>query len=210
MTYNERYVLPLAQLQPPNIVDRDPITVIELKELRGNIEEQQKKINNSEMMGIAGALLKKELWQLTLQDERLIEQLLETKKPLVNAENQQESCRRQVELLNRELEEAKSQAESKAREFVALVDELEIGEEDIRKFRNRVKTEQTTKVVQTRLEAINTKIFFSRPPNLYEMLLMPRGATTTTTLKHYKTFFLLCHPDKGGRYDLFKIVLQPN
>ena len=33
-------------------------------------------------------------------------------------------------------------------------------------------------------------------------------AKTTTNLIHCKTLSLLCHPDKGGREDHFKIILQ--
>ena len=54
VTSKKRYVLPLTQLQPPNIVDGAPISVMQLNELRGKIEEQQKKINNSKMLGTAG------------------------------------------------------------------------------------------------------------------------------------------------------------
>ena len=43
VTSNKRYVVPLTQLQTPNIVDRAAISVLELNELRGKIEEQQKK-----------------------------------------------------------------------------------------------------------------------------------------------------------------------
>ena len=90
----------------------------------GKIEEQRKEINNSEMLGTAGARVQEGLRQLKL-GQRLRFQLLETKRVLVNAGNQLESCRRQVEMLNRVLEVAKSQAESKTRECVALVAERE-------------------------------------------------------------------------------------
>ena len=64
------------------------------------------------MLGTAGAQLEEELRQLKLENQRLHEQLLESKRLLVNAGNQRESHRRQVEMLNRELEEDKNQAES--------------------------------------------------------------------------------------------------
>ena len=63
-------------------------------------------------------------------------------------------------------------------------------------------------MIQRRLEAINARSPFSRPANQYELLFLPQGAKTATILKHYKTLSLLCHPDKGGREDLFKIILQ--
>ena len=44
------------------------------------IEEQQKKIDNSEMPGTAGARLEEELWQLKLESQSLGDQMLETKR----------------------------------------------------------------------------------------------------------------------------------
>ena len=107
-------------------------------------------------------------------------------------------------------------AETKSRECIALVDEreclareLENAEIDIRKLRTRLRTEQTSKkVIQRRLEAINAQSSFSPPPNFYELLFLPQGATTSTIQKHFKTLAMLCHPDKGGREDLFKVILQ--
>ena len=77
VTSNKRYVVPLTQLQPPNIVDRAAISIDELNEMQHRIEEQQKKIDNSEMLGTAGARLEEELRQLKLESQRLGDQLLE-------------------------------------------------------------------------------------------------------------------------------------
>ena len=79
MTSIKRYVVLIIQLQSPNIVDRAPISVRELNELQGKIEEQQRKINNSERLGTTRDWLKKELRQLKLESQNLHEQLLETK-----------------------------------------------------------------------------------------------------------------------------------
>ena len=61
---------------------------------------------------------------------------------------------RHVEILKKELAEVTNVAETKTREFIALVDEreclareLENAEIDIRKIRTRVRTEQTSKKV---------------------------------------------------------------
>ena len=90
-----------------------------------------------------------------------------------------------------------------------LARELENAEIDIRKLRTQIRTEQTSKkVIQRRLEAINAQSPFSGRPNFYELLFLPQGATTSTIQKNFKTFAMLCHPDKGGREDLFKIILQ--
>ena len=113
VTSNKRYVVPLTQLQPPNIVDRAAISVDELNEMQHRIEEQQKKIDNSEMLVTAGARLKEELRQLKLESQRLGDQLLETQRQLEYAGNQRESCRRQVETLKKELEEVTNVAETK-------------------------------------------------------------------------------------------------
>ena len=64
-------MVPLTQLQPPNIVDRAAISVGELSEMQHRIEEQQKKIDDSEMLGTAGARLEEELRQLKLESQRL-------------------------------------------------------------------------------------------------------------------------------------------
>ena len=53
--------------------------MMELNELRVKIEKQQKKGNNSEMLGTAGTGLDEELRQLKLEGQRLREQPLETK-----------------------------------------------------------------------------------------------------------------------------------
>ena len=155
---------------------------------------------------------------LNLHEEKLYSSHFKilTKRLLEYADNQRESCRRQVEILMKELAEVRDVAETKTRECIALVDEreclareLENAEKDIRKLKTRVTTEQTSKkVIQRRLEAINAQSPFSRPPNFYELLFLPQGATTSTIQKHFKTFALLCHPDKGGREDLFKIIIQ--
>ena len=142
--------------------------------------------------------------------------MLETKRQLEYAGNQRESCRSQVETLKKELEEVTTVAETKTRECIALVDEreclareLENAEIDNSKLRSRVKTEQTSKNVILRwLEAINAQSPFSRPAKFYELLFLPQGATTSTIQKHCKTLAMLCHPDKGGREDMFKIILQ--
>ena len=216
VTSNKRCVVPPTHLQPPNIVDRAAISVRELSETQHRIGEQQKKIDNSEMLGTAGARLEEELRQLKLESQRLGDQLLETKRQLEYAGNQRESRRRQVETLKKEFEEVTIVAETKTRECIALVDEweclareLENAEIDNRKLRGRVKTEQTSKkVIQRRLEAINAQSPFSRPPNFYELLFLPHGATTSTIKKHFKTLAMLSHPDKCGREDMFKVIFQ--
>ena len=113
VTSNKKYVVPLTQLQPPNIVDRAAISVMVLNEMHHRIEEQQKKIDNSEMPETAGARLEEELWQLKLKSQRLGDQMLETKRLLEYAGNQRESCRRQVETLKKVLEEVINVAETK-------------------------------------------------------------------------------------------------
>ena len=61
-TSNKRYVVPLTQLQPPNI-DGAAIIVREWIEMHQRIEEQQKKIDNSEMLRTAGVPFEEELRQ---------------------------------------------------------------------------------------------------------------------------------------------------
>ena len=87
------------------------------------IGEQQKKIDNSVMLGTAGARLEEELRQLKLESQRLSDQLLETKRLLESAENQLESCKRQAEILKKELAEDTNVAEIKTRVCIALLDE---------------------------------------------------------------------------------------
>ena len=103
--------MPLTQLQPPNIVDRAAISVMVLKGMHHRIEEQQKKIDNSKMLGTAGARLEEELRQLKLESQMLSDQLLETKRLLEYAGIQRESCRRQEEILKKELSEVTNVAE---------------------------------------------------------------------------------------------------
>ena len=98
-------------------------------------------------------------------------------------------------MLNREFEEAKKQAEAKTCNCTALADEracfaweLENAGEDLRKFSISVKTEQTsTKVIQRRPQAIYAQSPFSGPPNIFELLFLPQGSTTTKILKQFKT-----------------------
>ena len=116
VTSNKRYVVPLTQLQPPNIVDRAAIGVMELNEMHQRIEEQQKKIDKSKMLGTAGVRLEEEIRQLKFQIQRLSDQLLESKRLLEYAGNQRESCRRQVDILKKELEEVTVLAGTKTKE----------------------------------------------------------------------------------------------
>ena len=90
------------------------------------IEEQQNKIDNSEMRGTAGARLEEELRQLKLESQRLSDQLLEIQRLLEYAGNQRESCRMQVEILKKELAQVMNVAETKTRECIALVDERKV------------------------------------------------------------------------------------
>ena len=157
--------MPLTELQPPNIDDRVAISVMESNEMHQRIEEQQKKIDNSEMLGIAAVRLKEELRQLKLESKWLSDQLLQTKRLLEYAGNQRESHRRQIEILMKELEEVRNVAETNKKKCIALVDELEYlarelenAETDIRKLKSRVRTEQTSRnVIQRKLEAINAE-----------------------------------------------------
>ena len=133
-----------------------------------------------------------------------------------NAGNQWKSCWRQVEMFKRELEGSKNQAENKTRECLTLVNELKClarelknAKEDIKNFISRVKTEQKSgNITQSRLEARKVQSPFGNPPYLYELLFLPKGATTITILKEFKTLSPLRHPDKGGRQDFFKNILQ--
>ena len=166
------------------------------------------------MLGTAGARLKEELRQLKLEGQWLHKQLLMTKNLLVNAGNQRESCRRQVEMLNRELEAAKTKAETKTMECVALGDkreclsrELKNTEEDIRKLRGKVKTHQTSrKVRQKELEAINAQSLFSRPPNLYCCSSL-RGKNHHNIETLPNVTFAVSSRQRWLGY-LFKIILQ--
>ena len=107
LTSNKKKCSTINAASAPKIVDRAPIIVIEPNYLHEKIEGQQKKITNSEMLETAGAQLEEELRQLKLEGQSELEQLLETKKLEVNNGNQRQSCRRLVEMLNRELDEAK-------------------------------------------------------------------------------------------------------
>ena len=69
-----------------------------IRELRNS----KKKIDNSEMLGIAAVRLKEELRQLKLESKWLSDQLLQTKRLLEYAGNQRESHRRQIEILMKE------------------------------------------------------------------------------------------------------------
>ena len=121
-----------------------------------------------------------------------------------------------METLKKELEEVTKVDETKTRECIALVDEreclareLENAEIDNRKLRGRVISEQTSKkVIQRRLEAINAQSPFSRPPNFYELLFLPQGATISTIKKHFKTLVKRLSFGQGGREDMFKIIPQ--
>ena len=72
---NESYVKPLIQFQPTNIVDRAPISVMQVNEQQGKIEEQQRKIDNTKMLGTARAQLEEKLRQLKLEGHSLRDQL---------------------------------------------------------------------------------------------------------------------------------------
>ena len=84
------------------------------------IQEQQKRIDNSERLGTAGAWLEEELRQIKFESQRLSDQLLETKRLLEYAGNQRESCRKQVEVLKKKLAEVTNVAETKRQENVSL------------------------------------------------------------------------------------------
>ena len=77
------------------------------------------------MLGTAWDRLEEELRQLKPESQSLSDQLLETKQLLEYAGNQRESCRRQVEIMKKELAEVTNVAETKTREYIGLVDEWE-------------------------------------------------------------------------------------
>ena len=70
VTSNKKHVVPLTQLQPPNIVDRIAISVMELNEMHHRVEEQQKKIDDSEMLGAARVRHEEELRQFKPEIQR--------------------------------------------------------------------------------------------------------------------------------------------
>ena len=163
--------------------------MVELNELQGKSEEQQNKINNSEKLGTSGARLearRSKVSRATFKDKKI------TFKGCESVGVLQEASWKVGEL-----EDAKSEAESKRREYVALVDERECStrelknaEDDIRKLRSGVKTEQTSKkVIQRKLEAINAQSPFSRPPNLYELLFLTQGQQPQQSWKIQNVFF---------------------
>ena len=76
VTSNKRYVVPLTQLQPPIIVDRAAISVMELNEMHHRIEKQQKNNDNSEMLGTAGVRLEEELRRLKLESQKFVSKCL--------------------------------------------------------------------------------------------------------------------------------------
>ena len=133
------------------------------------------------MLGTAGARLEEELRQLKLESERLSDQLLETNGLLEYAGNQREFCRRQVEIMKKKLAEVTKVAETKTGEFIALVDERECLARDFENADIDIR-----KLIQKRLEAIKAQSPFSLPPNFYELLFLPLGATTSTIQKHFK------------------------
>ena len=137
VTSNKRYGVPLTQLQPPYIVDRATISVMELNEMHHRIEEQQKKIDDREVLGTAGLRFDEELGQLKLEDKSSGDQLLETKRLLDCVGNQQKSCRRHVEILKKELEEVTNVAETKTREYIALVVEGGVVSSGVGEYRGK-------------------------------------------------------------------------
>ena len=48
----------------------------------------------------------------------------------------------------------------------------------------------------------------SEPPSLYDTLLLPKLAPAETVARHFRSNFLLCHPDKGGRKVYFKFLVE--
>ena len=167
------------------------------------IEEQQKKIDNSKMLGTAGALIEEELRQLKLERQTKGDQLLETKRLLEYA-GKQEAGGNIEETVGGEY---KCFALVVERECLAR--EMENDWMDSTKLRSWVRSEQTSKkVIQSDLEAINAQSLLTRTPNFYELPFLPQGATTRTIQKNFKILAMLCHPGKIGREDMFKILLQ--
>ena len=55
---------------------------------------------------------------------------------------------------------------------------------------------------------INAQSPSFRPTNIYELLFLPQGSTTTITLKQFETLSFLSLLDKRGGEYLFNILLQ--
>ena len=193
VTSNKTYLVPLTQLQPPNLVDRAAISVGEISEMQHRIEEQQKKIDNSEMLGTAGARLEEELRQLKLENQRLGDQLLETKRQLEYDRNQRESCSRQVETLKKELEEVTNVAETKTRECIALVDEreclareLDSAEIDNRKLRGRRSYRGSWRRSTRRARSVDLQTFM----NFYSCHRGPQPVLSRNISKRWQCSFI--------------------
>ena len=48
---------------------------------------------------------------------------------------------------------------------------------------------------------------FSAHPSLFDYLLLPGLAPIEIVERHFKSLYLLCYPDKGGREDNFKVLV---
>ena len=208
LTSNKRYVVPLTQLQLPNIVDRAEISVTrDASEIRGTSKEdwQQRNAGNCRHSDRRGAPAVK-TWKSKVKWSIAWDQtLLESPGVL------QEAGWKIEERVGGGYECSRNKDKSRYRtvdERECLAREFENAEIVIRKLRTRVRTEQTSKkVIQRSLEAINAQSLFSRPPNFYEILFLPQGATTSTIQKLFIMLAMLCQPDKCRREDLFKNFL---
>ena len=61
---------------------------------------------------------------------------------------------------------------------------------------------------QKRLEKLTAKTLFDRSPTLYKLLYVTESATTEKINKYFKLLATICHPDKGGSDQYFKMILQ--
>ena len=61
---------------------------------------------------------------------------------------------------------------------------------------------------QKQLEKLTAKTLFDRSPTLYKLLYVTESATTEQKKKIFKLLATICHPDKGGSVQYFRMNLQ--
>ena len=153
--------------------------------------------------------LRNELRTEVEKREELSVQYCSLKVDLISLDGRKDVQEVKIKTLEADLEKAKSEREDSETEKIEMFIKLESAEMELKEKTEEAERQRRLYMrAQKRLEKLSAKSLFDRSPTLYELLYVTESATTEQIKKNFKLLATICHPDKGGSDQYFKMILK--